>query len=127
MSLYKTLLGFFAVAVVIISCKKELSNEEGNPDQEVDNQWEFKQGDSTFGGLTDTAFIQTVNTIQTISISGVQTNGSAGEITIQLAGTQIGAGAYGTEYVLFQYFQDGSLLYSSVPARAATSPSRSRG
>ena len=119
MSLYKTLLGFFAVAVVIISCKKELSNEEGNPDQEVDNQWEFKQGDSTFGGLTDTAFIQTVNTIQTISISGVQTNGSAGEITIQLAGTQIGAGAYGTEYVLFQYFQDGSLLYSSVPSQGS--------
>jgi hypothetical protein len=119
MSFFKTLLGFFATTLLIIACKKELSNEEGNLNTEVESKWEFKEGGQQFDGTTDTAFIQSIGTIQTLTITGAQAEGLTGEIMIQIAGEQINTGLYGTQFVLFQFLQDGAVSYTSLPVEGS--------
>lgn len=119
MSFFKTLLGFLAATLLIISCKKELSNEEGNLNTEVESKWEFKEGGQQFDGTTDTAFIQNIGSIQTLTITGVQAEGLTGEMMIQIAGEEINTGVYGTQFVLFQFLQNGSLTYTSSPVEGS--------
>jgi hypothetical protein len=119
MSFFKTLLGFFAAILLVISCKKELSNEEGSLNTEIESKWEFKEGGQQFDGTTDTAFIQNIGSIQTLTITGAQAEGVTGEIMIQIAGSEINTGIYGTQFVLFQFLQDGAVSYTSSPVEGS--------
>lgn len=119
MSFFKTLLGICASTLLMISCKKELSNEEGNLNTEIESKWEFKEGGQQFDGTTDTAFIQSIGTIQTLTITGAQAEGVNGEIMLQIAGENIGPGVYGTQFVLFQFLQNGAVSYTSLPVEGS--------
>lgn len=119
MTISKTLLGFLAATLLIFSCKKEYSTEEGNIPVDIQTTWEFKEADQQYKGNTDTAFIQTIGSVKTLTIVGTQTGSQQGELILQVVGPEIEPGSYSTQYAFFQYSQNGSVVFRSLPVQGS--------
>jgi len=115
MKFYKAFFAVFAASVIVISCKKELSNEDGALPDEVENSWEFTEAGAVSGGVVDTAFVQTVGTVSTLSILGSTSGDTRGQIFLQVVGESISPGIYTNPLVFFQYAVDGNVVFQSNP------------
>lgn len=122
MILLRKLVAFVVfVALLFFSCKKEKSFEDASP-VTVRQQWAFGQGDKSFAGTMDSAAIGTIGIGTSLSMSGTSQDGK-GQIILQLLTVgNIRTGDYKNPQILFQYSENGVLLYenSSDPANDFT-------
>ncbi len=101
-----------AVALLMFSCQKELSVENGNGGNQ-DAQWEFSES-STYKGPIDTAYLEPSGTFQSLAFEGHSGEGN-GQIFLQIYGTNITATTYKNPNVFFEYVEGGTTVYSNVP------------
>ncbi|RYY30170.1 MAG: hypothetical protein EOO04_05445 [Chitinophagaceae bacterium] len=101
-----------AVALLMFSCQKELSVENGKGSG-GGSQWEFTEG-STFKGFIDTAYLEPSGTFQSLAFEGTSGDGN-GQIFLQIYGTTITATSYKNPNVFFEYTEGSSTRYSNVP------------
>src|SRR6478609_6260612 len=119
---YSRLLGVFTVVLFMFSCKKELSQEVGNPIP-VDSlyNWSFKDSGSVAtdikAGYTDTSFIRSEGDSMTFIYEGTSSDQNKG-IVFQVAGRPLAVGLYSGEQVAFGYFQGSSLVYTNINANS---------
>lgn len=100
--------------MVVISCKKEKSLENGNGGPLGPEAWEFKEGASQFKGPIDTAYYSTSGGITSLTLEGVSTD-QKDDFYLEIIGSSLAAGTYATPAVVFEYYSNGTLLYSNDP------------
>jgi hypothetical protein len=101
--------------MVLSSCKKEKSLENGNGSPLGPEAWEFKEGASSFKGPIDTAYYSTLGGVTALTLEGVSTD-QKDDFYLQILGASITAGTYSTPTVVFEYYSNGTLLYQNDPA-----------
>lgn len=100
--------------MVLSSCKKEKSLENGNGGPLGPEAWEFKEGTS-FKGPIDTAYYSTLGGVTSLILEGVSTD-LKDDFYLEILGASITAGTYATPTVVFEYYSNGTLLYHNDPA-----------
>lgn len=99
--------------VILFSCQKEYSVENGNGGNTGPSQWQFKDSTNTlFKGPIDTAFIDTIGPNLYLTIEGKSDDGRD-VMTLQVFATEIKAGTYITPSASFDYTRNGSIYYQS--------------
>ena len=101
-----------AVALLISSCQKELSVENGKGGG-ADAQWEFSEA-STYKGSIDTAYLEPSGTFESLAFEGSSGDGN-GQIFLQIYGTTITSTSYRNPNVFFEYVEGGKTRFSNVP------------
>lgn len=120
MTLTSRLLGFLAITLLLFSCKKERSDEDGKIPGDVESTWKFSTDGTQFSGDMDSAYIQAASTFRALTMVGSRSGNASGEIVIQLVGETINAGSYDATQVAFQYSEGGQILYQRVPGQAGS-------
>lgn len=110
---YLLLLAVLA-GVIIPSCQKEKSLEDGNGIPLGPAEWAFKEGDTEFKGPMDTAFFSTIGGVSALVLEGTSTN-FQDDFYLEVYGTSITAGTYATPAVYFEYISGGTAVYSNDP------------
>lgn len=100
--------------MVLSSCKKEKSLENGNGGPLGPEAWEFKEG-ASFKGPIDTAYYSTLGGVTSLILEGVSTD-LKDDFYLEILGGSITAGTYATPTVVFEYYSNGALLYHNDPA-----------
>jgi hypothetical protein len=103
--------------MIVFSCNKEKSLELGSGDLPAgSNQWQFTET-IQFKGNMDTAYFQTIGSLQSLILQGVSTDSSQGVFFLQIigAGASISATTYSNPSVLFEYSVGGTAFYSNDP------------
>ena len=97
------LLSFFLFgALIFVACRKEYSVETGGLGGITTSQWAFKEGSVQFKGSMDTARIDTVSGIATLTLHGVSDTSNQ-LLSISVFGTSINVGSYTSPAVSFTY------------------------
>lgn len=115
MTFIRSLIGFLAIALIIISCKKEHSIEDAELPVPEEASWEFKESGKLFGGPMDSAFFQSLGPVTTLSLVGTSSGEVSGDIFMQIVGENITTGTYTNPLVFFQYSENSTVIYQSVP------------
>lgn len=113
----RTLIGFLAVTLVLLSCKKEFSDEDGKIPDIIESTWQFKENGQEFRGDMDSAFYQSTAGFTALTMTGSSTEPAGGEIILQITGSDIAKGSYSTSQIFFQYAQNGSVVYQTIPGQ----------
>src|SRR5678815_3058399 len=92
MTFLRSLLGFLALTLVIFSCKKDYSDEDGKIPGLIESSWEFKEAGQLYNGNMDSAYVQSVSGFSALSMIGSGTSNESGEIILQIIGEDIGTG-----------------------------------
>jgi hypothetical protein len=100
--------------MVLSSCKKEKSLENGNGGPLGPETWEFKEG-ASFKGPIDTAYYSTLGGVTSLILEGVSTD-LRDDFYLEILGASITTGTYATPTVVFEYYSNGTLLYHNDPA-----------
>lgn len=118
MTSVRSLLGFLALTLIIYSCRKEYSDEDGKIPGVVDLTWEFKEADQLYNGDMDSAYVQAAGSVKLLTAVG---SGSieGGEILLQVLGENIEKGTYANQEVFFQYTENGSVVFQSSPVQTS--------
>ena len=119
MTLIRSLLGFLAVTLVIFSCKKDYSDEDGKIPGLVESTWEFKEAGQLYNGEMDSAYVQSVSGFSALSMIGSGTSNQSGEIILQIIGEDIGTGTYSSPDIFFQYSENATILFQTIPGQAS--------
>lgn len=117
MTLKSSLLGFLAIIVLLFSCKKEVSDEDGKIPGQVEATWKFSSGGTQFSGEMDSAFVQTAAGFSSLTMVGSRPAGEPGELVISIVGEEIGTGQYDGQNVSFVYAESGQIVYQRVPGQ----------
>lgn len=115
MILFRNFIGFIAIAAILFACKKEMSSENANNPIVVDAKWEFKEAGTLFQGDIDTAFISRQPGFSVLTIEGKSKDNKNGVLLMQIGTDTIIPGTYASSDLFFQYSENGSVLYESVP------------
>lgn len=99
--------------MVVSSCKKEKSLENGDGGPLGPEAWEFKEG-ATFKGPIDTAYYNTLGGVTSLILEGVSTD-QKDDFYLEILGANLTAGNYATPTVVFEYYSNGTLLYQNDP------------
>ncbi len=117
MKLFSKFAVILALFALLFACKKERSFE--NPDHTiVDRIWQFKEEGKLFGGVMDSAFIRTIGTGNSLTVFGPAIDGK-GEIVMQILSNGKGPimkGAYNNSQLLFQYAENGNIIFQNTAA-----------
>ena len=113
MTFLRSLLGFLAVTLALLSCRKEHSVENGKIPGAIDVTWEFKVGDQLYNGEMDSAYVQSAAGFSALSMIGSGTQNLTGEIILQIIGDNITTGTYSSPEIFFQYSENGNILFSN--------------
>lgn len=120
MTLLRSLLGFLAVTSILISsCKKDYSLEDAKSPDIIDATWEFKVGDQLYNGIMDSAYIQSAAGFSALTMVGSQLDNQPGEIVLQIIGDNITAGTYSSPDIFFQYSENGTILFQTIPGQTS--------
>ena len=119
MTLLRSLLGFLAVTLLLFSCKKDYSDEDGKIPGVIVSTWEFKSGDQQYNGDMDSAYFQTAGGFSALSMIGSKPLNQNGEIILQIIGEDIGTGTYNSPNIFFQYSEGGTILYQTIPGQSS--------
>lgn len=120
MRLLRCLLGFLAVTSILISsCRKEHSLEDAKLPEIIDASWEFKVGDQLYNGIMDSAYIQSAAGYSAVTMVGSQPDNKTGEIVLQIIGDDVTTGTYSSPNIFFQYAENGSILYQTIPGQTS--------
>src|SRR5687768_5161540 len=119
MTLFRSLLGFLAVTLVLFSCKKDYSDEDGKIPGVIESTWEFKSGGQQFNGDMDSAYVQSAAGFSALSMIGSRPLNQSGEIILQIIGDNISTGTYSSTDIFFQYSENGSILYQTIPGQTS--------
>lgn len=103
--------------VLISSCQKEKSLENGGGGPLGPAAWEFKEANAQFRGNMDTAYTTSNGGITTLTLEG-STVDQKGLFYLEIIAPSITTGTYTTPAVVFEYYVDGALLYSNDPQAA---------
>lgn len=110
-------IGFVAMMIMMISCRKEKSVEMQLP-SDADTQWEFQEGGAIFKGAMDTAEVVELSGMYTVMLSGVSDDGD-GILMMQIAAERINPGEYTSPLLLFRYIKtDGTVLFENTPLQS---------
>lgn len=101
--------------VLITSCQKEKSIENGGGGPLGPSAWEFKEGNTPFKGNMDTAYTTSNGGVTTLTLEG-STNDQKGIFYMEIIAPRITDSTYTTPAVVFEYYYNGALLYSNDPA-----------
>src|ERR1700733_11194212 len=104
-----------AILLIVFSCNKEKSLELGGNLPAGSNQWQFTESSVVFKGNMDTAYFQSIGSLQSLILEGVSTDSSQGVFFLQVIGTgaSITASTYSSPSVLFEYSVGGTAFYAS--------------
>lgn len=119
MTLFRSLLGSLAVTLVLFSCKKDYSDEDGKIPGVIESTWEFNSGGQQFNGDMDSAYVQSAAGFSALSMIGSRPLNQSGEIILQIIGDNIGTGTYSSADIFFQYSENGSILYQTIPGQTS--------
>jgi len=111
------LLVVLTVGMLLPACKKEKSFEGGNELPPGTEAWEFKENTSAYKGPIDTAYFQSNGTVNSLVLEGTSSD-HTGDFYLEIMGANIIVGGYATPSVVFEYYSNGSLLYSNDPLAA---------
>ena len=117
MTFLRSVIALLAAAVILFSCKKEYSIEDGDLPNVIEESWEFTEAGTLRSGPMDSAHIQKVGTVQTLSLVG-SSDELQGELFMQIVGETIAIGTYTSPLVFFQYAENGSVVFQSSPSDA---------
>ncbi len=120
MTLSSRLLGFLAITLLLFSCKKERSDEDGKIPGEIESTWKFSTDGTQYSGDMDSAAIQAASTFRALTMVGSSGGATTGEIVIQIVGETISAKSYNATQVAFQYSEGGQLLYQRAPGQSGS-------
>ena len=120
MTLIRSLLGFLAVTFVLFSCKKDYSDEDGKIPGIVETTWEFKANGQQYNGDMDSAYVQTAAGFSALSMIGSKPAGESGEIILQIIGSDITTGTYSSPDIFFQYSENGTIVYQTIPGQTSS-------
>lgn len=115
MTFVRNFVGFITVCLILFSCRKDMSNEQGVNPEPLDAHWEFAQSGKLYSGGIDSAYIETIGSVKSLSMIGSNPEQNNGEILLQVIGQTIQTGTYSTQYVFFQYLENGAVLFQSSP------------
>lgn len=119
MRLKSSLLGFLATFLLLFSCKKEVSVEDGKLPGEIETTWEFTSDGTLFNGDMDSAFIQNAPGLSALTMVGSRPT-EPGEFILQVVAETIDEGQYDGSQVAFQYSEGGKVIYQRVPNQSGT-------
>ena len=119
MTLLRSLLGFLAVTLLLFSCKKDYSDEDGKVPGLVETTWEFKEAGTLFNGDMDSSYFQTVSGFSALTMIGSKGTSSDGEIILQVIGQDIQTGTYSSPEIFFQYSENGNILFQTIPGQTS--------
>lgn len=119
MKLLKTFAALLALLVVLYACRKERSAEGGEIPGPVENTWQFTEAGVTNQGLMDSAYVQTVGNVSTLSIVGSSAE-KQGEIFLQIVTDSIALGTYSNPIVFYQYGENGTVVFQSSPVQTGS-------
>jgi hypothetical protein len=117
MKFFRSFIAILAATVVLSACKKEHSAEEGEKPVTIENEWQFSISDTISRGPMDSAFVQSVGSVSTLSMVGSTGDEKQGEIFLQVVGETITTGTYSNPLVFFQYAEGGNVVYQSSPVQ----------
>ena len=111
MKLLRSLFVLFTPMILFFGCSKEKSLEGAN--NNVNAQWEFKEGSNQFKGTVDTAFLVDLGASKGFVLEGTSDDGT-GLLTIAISNFNTAAPAtYKTPNVQFGYVKPSGILYQS--------------
>ena len=111
MKLLRSLFVLLSPMILFFGCTKEKSFEAGN--NNVNAQWEFKEGSNQFKGTVDTAFLVDLGASKGFVLEGTSDDGT-GLLTIAISNFNTAAPAtYKTPNVQFGYVKPSGILYQS--------------
>src|SRR5688572_19656326 len=111
MKLLRSLFVLLSPMILFFGCTKEKSFEGAN--NNVNAQWEFKEGSNQFKGTVDTAFLVDLGASKGFVLEGTSDDGT-GLITIAISSFNTSAPAtYKTPSVQFGYVKPSGILYQS--------------
>lgn len=119
MTLIRSLLGFLAVTLVLFSCKKDYSDEDGKIPGIVETTWEFKAASQQYNGDMDSAYVQSAAGFSALSMIGSKPANQSGEIILQIIGNNISTGTYSSPDIFFQYSENGTIIYQTIPGQTS--------
>jgi hypothetical protein len=120
MTVLRSLLGFLAVtAILIVSCKKDHSLENGKIPDIIDASWEFKEGGQLYNGNMDSAYIQSAAGFSALTMIGSQPDNQTGEIILQIVVADVVKGTYSSPDIFFQYSENGNVLFQTIPGQTS--------
>ena len=119
MTFLRSLLGFLAVTLALLSCRKEHSVENGKIPGAIDVTREFKVGDQLYNGEMDSAYVQSAAGFSALSMIGSGTQNLTGEIILQIIGDNITTGTYSSPEIFFQYSENGNILFQTIPGQTS--------
>ncbi len=107
---------FLASLFIFFACKKERSAELGGLPGAPEEMWEFTEAGTVKDGLMDSAYVQSVGSVNTISMVGTSAE-LTGELFLQVVASEIASGSYTNPNVFFQYAEGGTVLLQSSPVQ----------
>jgi hypothetical protein len=120
MTFLRSLLGFLAVTLFLISsCKKDHSLEDAKIPNITEATWEFKEAGHQYNGDMDSAYIQAAGGFSALTMVGSQPQGQTGEIVLQIIGDDITTGTYSSPDIFFQYSENGAILFQTIPGQTS--------
>jgi hypothetical protein len=120
MTFLRSLLGFVAVTLTLLSaCKKDHSLEGGKIPGITETTWEFKEAGKLYNGEMDSAYIQSAAGFSALSMTGTSTQNETGEIILQIIGDNITKGTYTSPNIFFQYSENGTILFQTLPGQTS--------
>jgi hypothetical protein len=116
MKILQYLASALIITALLFACKKEQSREDGQVPVVEDDLWEFTEAGVLKKGPTDSAYIQTVANVTTLSIVGSSTENQA-EVFLQIVTENLTTGSYTNPLVFFQYGENGTVVFQSSPVQ----------
>jgi hypothetical protein len=119
MTFLRNLLGFLTLTLILFSCKKDYSDEDGKIPGVIESSWEFKEAGQQYNGDMDSAYVQSAGGFSALSMIGSRPQNQSGEIILQIIGDNIATGNYSSPDIFFQYSENGTILFQTLPGQTS--------
>jgi len=119
MTSLRSLLGFLAVTLALLSCRKEHSLEDGKIPGLVETTWEFKEAGQLYNGNMDSAYNQSAAGFSALTMIGSQPADQTGEIILQVLVNDVLNQTYHSPDIFFQYSENGTVLFQTIPGQTS--------
>lgn len=105
----KYLIYLLLLCIGISACQKEISVEQPAFSR---GEWRFNEGSNGYNGPVDTAYIDTINGLQLLTLKGSSGNGK-NQLVLTIEDTTLTAGTYKSPDATITYWKGAGIFYSN--------------